>query len=303
MTAGDALLSGSFLRPRAVDTLSAHQLSPELFQHRYRGKRPVLLRGLISKANLMKWSSPHFLAEEIIQYLNKESKNDMNSMIEVLEALDKENFLDNEEFAVKRQVTLESVLNGGVNEERFYYRGKLTEHMLQKHVGISELSNKFFGENEKDIIRAELTRIWISTAGCVTPLHYDRCHGLLVQLSGEKRFVLQSPEEDGVRPYPCNGVSGPTHLSRVRGLGKCFSHHAIKRTVEEITASVYNVLSRWPEMSKSELWVVDLSPGDVLYTPPGFYHEVTSISNSVSITLPFDMNAKELLSIPAHMII
>ena len=36
--------------------------------------------------------------------------------------------------------------------------------------------------------------VWVSSPGCVTPLHFDLCHGLLTQLSGTKRVLLVAPE-------------------------------------------------------------------------------------------------------------
>ncbi|KAI9239368.1 MAG: hypothetical protein BYD32DRAFT_411350 [Podila humilis] len=39
-------------------------------------------------------------------------------------------------------------------------------------------------------------RIWISLSGTITPLHYDRCHGILIQLVGRNScglFTMRTP--------------------------------------------------------------------------------------------------------------
>jgi len=37
--------------------------------------------------------------------------------------------------------------------------------------------------------------VWLGHGGNVTPLHYDLCHGLLVQIRGIKRFTYIHPDD------------------------------------------------------------------------------------------------------------
>ena len=37
--------------------------------------------------------------------------------------------------------------------------------------------------------------VWLGSAGCVTPLHYDLCHGFLVGVLGMKRVTYYAPED------------------------------------------------------------------------------------------------------------
>ncbi|KAF9969842.1 hypothetical protein BGZ65_011585, partial [Modicella reniformis] len=59
----------------------------------------------------------------------------------------------------------------------------------------------------------DLMRNWISLAGATTPLHYDRCHGILIQLVGRKRFVVFSHENTN-NLYTYDGISGPGHVGK-----------------------------------------------------------------------------------------
>ena len=42
--------------------------------------------------------------------------------------------------------------------------------------------------------RESTSSVWVSNHGCVTPTHFDLCHGLLTQLEGAKRALLVAPE-------------------------------------------------------------------------------------------------------------
>ncbi|KAF9905618.1 hypothetical protein EC991_001518 [Linnemannia zychae] len=202
-------------------------------------------------------------------------------------------------------------------ERRFYYRGMVPPtlyaslnipHLLSS-LSLPTSTTPFANAPNKDLMR-----IWVSLAGATTPLHYDRCHGILIQLVGRKRFVVFS-HEDTHGLYPYDGISGPGHASKVRGLGHCFPLRfpsslssfspALgkgKEYQQHLDDNIAEVQRRWPKIRNTTPWIVDLEPGDALYTPPGFWHEVTSVDHSVSITVPWDMDADELQSVPRHMI-
>ncbi|KAF8981427.1 hypothetical protein BGZ46_002854 [Entomortierella lignicola] len=188
---------------------------------------------------------------------------------------------------------------------RFYYRGKVPSTLysdlripeLLTSLSLPKESTPFANAPNKDLMR-----IWISLAGATTPLHYDRCHGILIQLVGRKRFVVYS-HEDTNNLYPYDGITGPGHASKVRGLGHCypFSNTFTNSDHKHLKDNMTQILERWPKVRNADPWVIDLEPGDALYTPPGFWHEVTSVDNSISVTVPWDMDASELEHVPRHM--
>lgn len=197
-----------------------------------------------------------------------------------------------------------------IQNRRFYYRGMVPTSLydslnipaLHNSLSLPQTTTSFANAPNKDLMR-----IWVSLAGATTPLHYDRCHGILIQLVGRKRFVVFS-HEDTHGLYPYDGISGPGHASKVRGLGHCFPLPSFsveskdKEYTEHLEENMAEVQRRWPKIRNTTPWIVDLEPGDALYTPPGFWHEVTSVDHSVSITVPWDMDANELQSVPRHMI-
>ncbi|KAF9917201.1 hypothetical protein BX616_001681, partial [Lobosporangium transversale] len=203
---------------------------------------------------------------------------------------------------------------------RFYYRGMVPSSLytdLQIPALLSSLSLPQETTAFANAPNRDLMRIWISLAGATTPLHYDRCHGVLIQLVGRKRFVVFS-HEDTNNLYPYDGIAGPGHASKVRGLGHCFPFNTVltskespsknssgkegeeegKEDMEHLRDNMAELLERWPKVKNADPWVIDLEPGDALYTPPGFWHEVISVDNSISITVPWDMDANELEHVP-----
>ncbi|KAG0348101.1 hypothetical protein BG004_006076 [Podila humilis] len=195
---------------------------------------------------------------------------------------------------------------------RFYYRGVVPSTLytdlaipeLVQSLSLPTVNTTFAKAPNRDLMR-----IWISLAGAITPLHYDRCHGILIQLVGRKRFVVFS-HEDTHGLYPYDGISGPGHASKVRGLGHCFpfrsplsesSSSYLQTPNQHNIDNLAELQDRWPKIGKTCPWVIDLEPGDALYTPVGFWHEVTSVDHSVSITVPWDMDANELEEVPRHM--
>ncbi|KAG2172573.1 hypothetical protein INT44_002588 [Umbelopsis vinacea] len=252
-----------------VPIVEAKNLSESTFRLKYRSRKPVVIRGIVP-------SDLWFKQEDIIKKLEKPT---------VMIAHDNDNFIDNDKYVSKRSaedITVADIAQAS-SKQRLYLRSIVPEEVKD---GLSlpllkDLANV-------DSFKDDLMRLWLSSAGCITPLHYDRCHGTLLQLAGTKRFVIFAGD-DTRQLYPCDGLNGPTHASRARYIGR------------HLDTQPSTILEQWPKLRDTDPWLVDLQPGDLLYTPPGFWHEVTSTSVSLSVTVPWDMTAQEIACVPAHM--
>lgn len=130
---------------------------------------------------------------------------------------------------------------------------------------------------------AEQTRFWMGSRGNVSPLHFDLCHALIVQVVGRKRVLLCAPADSGF-VYPCAAGTGSPRQSRVDlqlwlagDAAECLKH---------------------PLLSRVQLLECVLQPGDALYLPPAWWHQVEALEGNISVLLPFDMTPEEHRVLP-----
>eukprot|EP00127_Corallochytrium_limacisporum_P006249 Clim_evm8s223 gene=Clim_evmTU8s223 len=128
--------------------------------------------------------------------------------------------------------------------------------------------------------------IWLSSKGCITPLHYDTCHGFLCQVSGTKTFTYFPPTESRL-VYPQAGDAVNVQSSRV--------------SVDEWEAEAKNGtrsndrswVADFPALGEALCYRVTVEEGDILYTPPFWWHHVVSNEQACSVLMAFDMNPTE----------
>ena len=107
-------------------------------------------------------------------------------------------------------------------------------------------------------------RLWMSLGNTTSSMHFDTHENLLLQLSGEKEVLLWHPDE-----------SANFYLD----------HH------EKFGLSPINVdrvdLERFPSVANATTYIANLSAGDAVYIPDGWWHVVRSHSRNVAIALEF----------------
>lgn len=103
--------------------------------------------------------------------------------------------------------------------------------------------------------------VWIGPANAHTGLHYDFLHNIAMLMRGHKRFYLASP-------------------GTVEKIGKVSSK--FDRWAKLSQVSIKDVASR--DIVDGELYEVDLFPGDALYVPAGWWHEVINIEPSILLS-------------------
>ena len=102
--------------------------------------------------------------------------------------------------------------------------------------------------------------LWIGGEGAFTPLHFDLTNNLLAQLTGTKRIVLIPPSQT-------------RHLAHRRHV---FSD------VHDVTAPAR--LAAHPAARDILRYDLVLTPGDLLFIPIGWWHQVRSESFSTMLT-------------------
>jgi lysine-specific demethylase 8 len=113
-------------------------------------------------------------------------------------------------------------------------------------------------------------RLWISTPGCVTPLHYDLSNGFLCQVRGSKQVWLFDP----------------TQFDRLYARGPQFPglDNFERQTQVDIHHPDYEA---FPEFRRAAALECHLRQGDTLFIPSNWWHEVETLEPSISVQLAF----------------
>jgi len=106
-------------------------------------------------------------------------------------------------------------------------------------------------------------RIWIGPKGTLTPLHRDDTDNLFAQVWGEKSFILAAPHH--------RQAVGTWSTTPEGGLDGC-----------DFNPDAPDYL-RFPAARQVPFLRVTLQAGDLLFLPEGWFHQVESISTSLSV--------------------
>jgi len=102
--------------------------------------------------------------------------------------------------------------------------------------------------------------LWVGGAGTFTPLHFDLTNNLLAQVTGSKQIVLVPPSQTGKMAH---------------------GRHVFSE-VHDITDP--RRLAAYPLAREALRYEVVLGPGDLLFIPIGWWHQVRSESFSTMLT-------------------
>jgi hypothetical protein len=101
---------------------------------------------------------------------------------------------------------------------------------------------------------------WIGPAGTFTPLHFDLTNNLIAQVTGEKHVILLPPSETQ----------------------RLYNHRHVFSEVHDITDEMQ--LNPYPLARGAHMFEVELRAGDALFVPIGWWHQVTALDFSVTLT-------------------
>jgi hypothetical protein len=102
--------------------------------------------------------------------------------------------------------------------------------------------------------------MWIGPAGTFEPLQFDLTNILVAQVTGSKRVVLARPAE----------------TQRLYNQRDTYS--AVRDITDEAQLNLY------PLARAVRTYEVDLEAGDLLFVPVGWWHQVTALDFSVTLT-------------------
>ena len=122
------------------------------------------------------------------------------------------------------------------------------------------------------------SRLWLSSADAMTPLHYDVVHSLFAQVRGRKHFTFFAPrDQSSLYPFPI------------------FSRHSYLSRLDILQPD----LKEFPKFEQAKPISFTLEPGEVLYLPALWWHQVQSLETSMSISWFWRLRPLQRLEWPA----
>ena len=103
--------------------------------------------------------------------------------------------------------------------------------------------------------------MWIGPAGTLTPLHHDLTNNLIAQVVGRKRLLVLPAAE----------------------VGKLYNHTHVFSEITDLEDPALD-LSRFPLLADARFSEVTLMPGEMIFMPLAWWHQVRSIDFSVTVT-------------------
>ncbi len=103
--------------------------------------------------------------------------------------------------------------------------------------------------------------MWIGPAGTLTSLHHDLTNNLIAQVVGRKRLLVLPASE----------------------VGKLYNHLHVFSEIADLEDPQLD-FSRFPRLADARFTVVNLMPGEMIFMPLAWWHQVRSIDFSVTVT-------------------
>lgn len=110
------------------------------------------------------------------------------------------------------------------------------------------------------------TRIWIGSGRNITPLHHDTQSNVLTQMKGSKKFTLFPPSQSrSLYPFP------------FRSKNRALSPINLKDPNYE----------KYPKFKDAHPVVGMLEPGEMIFQPAFWWHQVETLSDDITISVTF----------------
>jgi ribosomal protein L16 Arg81 hydroxylase len=123
---------------------------------------------------------------------------------------------------------------------------------------------------------------WFGEAGTNTKPHYDYSHNFLAQIMGVKRVRLFAPSDSRTMyPYSID------HTVVMDGV-----HHPAVQASRVADIDCLDK-SNFQEFNNNTLFEGNLNPGDILFIPAGWWHEVKSLDVAMSVNFWWKISIKE----------
>lgn len=243
------------MQKNEVLSLEKHTSLPaSTFENKYlKNKDPVIITNALNWDALKKWS-PDFLKAT---YVDKDIS---------LTVMAPEINMPGNELKLKFTQAVDLICNNSDEGKKYY--------MMQRSIYdefpelVKDIEIPIYADKSKE----HVINFWFGEKGINTKPHYDYSNNFLVQVVGKKRVRLFSPKNTPhmypYSMYDCVTMDG-------------VSHPAVQASqIADIDKIDHNKFS---DFKLSKCFEAILEPGDLLFIPAGWWHEVKSLDVSMSV--------------------
>ena len=124
--------------------------------------------------------------------------------------------------------------------------------------------------------------LWTGPAGTLSVLHFDRAHNLFAQLYGQKKWILFPPEDAKYLYWPSPNL---------RREMMQFSPVDAERPA----------MARFPLFAKATPIEIILKPGELLFLPAAWWHQVRSLTPSISLNFFWFRPIQTLVALRSYL--
>jgi Cupin-like domain len=238
------------------DVQSVTDIDPERFQRDFLDKEPVVMRFRSAVFPALEQWTPQYLRDRFGERRSPTYENHAHAT-----------FSQGEDFT--GEVTEVSLPVAQVVDEVFEHPDtagrRLSLRIRFRDEGVLDL----LGEDLRILpplfstpLDLQTSGVWLGHGGNRTPLHSDSWEGILGQVRGTKI----------VHAFPPSCAQELTRLER-----------AIRTYPDPMTT----LMDHWEQVRRIEHFRCAIGPGDVLYIPPSWFHDVESLDASVSLVFRF----------------
>jgi hypothetical protein len=226
--------------------------SDEFLERYYAANRPVILTDEMSGWPALKKWTPEYLKQKvgakIIEFQGERSTSERFEIDKVAHRREMpfDRFID----LISRPGSGNDAYLTAANSAR----NADAISMLHPDLG---LADKFLSRNAEQ----PNGMMWIGPAGTLTPLHHDLTNNLIGQVVGRKRLLVLPASE----------------------VGKLYNHLHVFSEISDLEDPAVT-LARFPRLEHARFTEVTLMPGEMIFMPLAWWHQVRALDFSVTIT-------------------
>ncbi|MDE8652199.1 DUF6065 family protein [Novosphingobium album (ex Liu et al. 2023)] len=232
---------------RRVENLS----SQDFLDDYYAPARPVVIAGELADWPASRLWSPEYFKSKVGSAMIEYQGNRTSSA-------DFERYKDNHKTQMPFDRFIDLIMaEGGNNAYLTAYNASSNREALRPLDADIGLMDKFLAQSPGE----PGGLLWIGPAGTFTSMHHDLTNNLVVQVVGRKRVMLAAATESP----------------------KMYNDRHVFSEVADVLA-IGDRLEQYPKLSDVRFHEVVLEPGEAMFIPIGWWHQVEALDFSVTIT-------------------